>query len=472
MTWWVLTDLSWDAFANSASVACTTNLQDYLLMHWQLYPPRRTPRYRRIRGQRVLCGYFYTWDTPHITEQNEIGQTFDHTFTLPDLPDGYTVYAYVLAPGNPWGYECQGPLFWFSAGPGPPPPIPKPATQYIPLINNLLRCGTRLTYWANDAWYVLIPTTTALTVWKDTCSGYVRQDAAHEPTPTRTKFTDADGRISLDQATLHTLVYDQGAFLGPHTVTYTPFDTTTDTWGAHFPIASPSCRGLTYNSVAITLDPDGYVHAFYIDAYTGIHDAVHQQQTATGWSAPLVAIATPAKIYMHLSASYSTLTERIYITANRNDYLYQINSRTYPPGNWGFPSGPGAYANIPHNSIMAQDADVHAALMDLDILLDHRWGNVLPWVEHDINGSPFSRANIISGPGSNPHLAVLYINHLNDVAQIHQPPGGPWSGPTTIETTNTGLLVANLNRPDVISAIWQHAADMLAVKSWYAPWHT
>ncbi|GAH66701.1 unnamed protein product, partial [marine sediment metagenome] len=110
MTWWVL--LSSKAFPQPTSlrVVATTNLFDHLFMAWSYYRPSRTPIYRTIRGLRVHCGYKYVWDTPFITEQNESGDTFLHTFDSSDLTPATTIWYYLFAPEGPYGSQIQGPL--------------------------------------------------------------------------------------------------------------------------------------------------------------------------------------------------------------------------------------------------------------------------------------------------------------------------------------------------------------------------
>jgi len=110
MTWWVLTYLDNHRAQTSLFTWAATNQQDHLFMKWSRYKPSRSPIYRNVRGARVHCGYNYIWDTPNLTEQNESGNTFHHTFRLADLPPSHHVWYYLFAFPGPYALEIQGPL--------------------------------------------------------------------------------------------------------------------------------------------------------------------------------------------------------------------------------------------------------------------------------------------------------------------------------------------------------------------------
>lgn len=110
MTWWVLTYSKTWPMPTSLRVRVKTNILDRLYMAWSYVKPSRTPIWRVIRGKRVHCGYRYIWDTPTIQEQNEEGETAEHTFDLEGLTPGSTIWYYQFAPDGPYDLEIQGPF--------------------------------------------------------------------------------------------------------------------------------------------------------------------------------------------------------------------------------------------------------------------------------------------------------------------------------------------------------------------------
>lgn len=110
MTWWTLTWLKSYIKPTSLRVACTTNYADHLFLAWSNHRPKRSAILRTIRGRLVRCGYIYYWDTPHIIEQSQHGDTIRHDFQFPTLWPGSLVCYYIFAPGGPYGLQIQGPL--------------------------------------------------------------------------------------------------------------------------------------------------------------------------------------------------------------------------------------------------------------------------------------------------------------------------------------------------------------------------
>lgn len=116
MAWWILTFLQNIPGFDSLAVLAHTNFANHLFMSWAYYKPSRSPVYRTVRGATVLCGYKYTWDTPNISEQLQSGNTFTHSFSLPDLQPASTIWYYLWAPTGPYGAEIQGPLIHVTLG--------------------------------------------------------------------------------------------------------------------------------------------------------------------------------------------------------------------------------------------------------------------------------------------------------------------------------------------------------------------
>jgi len=110
MTWWVLTLLSNTRAWTSLFTEAHTNRADHLFMAWAKYKPSRKPVYRTVRGKIIWCGYQYVWNTPNLTEQNEPGDTIEHTFGLIPLDPVDHVWYYLFSIAGAYDQPCQGPL--------------------------------------------------------------------------------------------------------------------------------------------------------------------------------------------------------------------------------------------------------------------------------------------------------------------------------------------------------------------------
>lgn len=110
--WWILTQASIDSLFWALLVHASTNIYTHLMMKWSTTKPTRVPVWRVIRGIRTLCGYYWLWHNPQIVEQNEAGDTIEHTFNIPALNPADTAWFYVYTEEGPWLKECQGPLMW------------------------------------------------------------------------------------------------------------------------------------------------------------------------------------------------------------------------------------------------------------------------------------------------------------------------------------------------------------------------
>jgi len=124
MTWWTLTFLENTRAWTSLFTQAQTNLADHLFMAWSTVKPARTRIYRTVRGKTIWCGYKYIWNTPNIVEQNQSGDTLEHTFGLISLQPTHHVWYYLFAIAGPYGQPCQGPLIHV-----PPPELPMPSAR-------------------------------------------------------------------------------------------------------------------------------------------------------------------------------------------------------------------------------------------------------------------------------------------------------------------------------------------------------
>jgi len=110
MVWWILTYLDNYRPPHLLHVLAQTNLQAHLFMKWSTIKPARRPVYKRVRGVNIWCGYQYIWDTPHLVEQTQPGNTFTHLFGSIPLAATDHVWYYLFSIGEAPYKECQGPL--------------------------------------------------------------------------------------------------------------------------------------------------------------------------------------------------------------------------------------------------------------------------------------------------------------------------------------------------------------------------
>ncbi len=124
MIWWILTYLDNYRPPHSLTVLAETNMHAHLFMKWSRFKPSRRPIYKRVRAVNVWCGYEYIWDTPHLVEQAQPGNTFEHLFGPIPLATIDHVWYYLFSIGERPFKECQGPLIHV-----PPPELPMPAAR-------------------------------------------------------------------------------------------------------------------------------------------------------------------------------------------------------------------------------------------------------------------------------------------------------------------------------------------------------
>lgn len=145
MAWWVLTLLYNSRAWTSLFTQAETNLADHLFMAWATWQPARTPIYRTVRGTTIWCGYKYIWDTPHIVEQNESGDTHTHTFAVAPLHPTDHVWYYLFAIAGPYGQPCQSALIHIE-----PPEIPMPSARIFHSVDQTIP-ATTFTYLTFDS---------------------------------------------------------------------------------------------------------------------------------------------------------------------------------------------------------------------------------------------------------------------------------------------------------------------------------
>lgn len=110
MTWWTLANLVNSRHASHLNVHCHTNTADHLFMSWHTFKPARSAIIKLIRGVLKHCGYEYIWDTPHVEEQQQSGDTIAHSFRIDRIHASQHLWYYLHAPGGPYGRQIQGPL--------------------------------------------------------------------------------------------------------------------------------------------------------------------------------------------------------------------------------------------------------------------------------------------------------------------------------------------------------------------------
>lgn len=111
MSWWTLTYNDWTRSLHHLFVVTRTNHPAHLIMAWSRHAPARQPIYRSVRGTRVFCGWKYIWNTPSLTEQNEPGATFYHTFGPISLASTDHVWYLLSSTRTLYERYCQSALF-------------------------------------------------------------------------------------------------------------------------------------------------------------------------------------------------------------------------------------------------------------------------------------------------------------------------------------------------------------------------
>lgn len=473
MTFWVITFHNHYPSPTGLIVNCATSHEDYLFMAWAYWEPARTPIYRRLRGQRYLCGYKYTWDTPTIVEQYQHWPGIQHTWYLTDLQPGSTIWYYLFSQYGPYGGECQGPLMWVTLPVGPPPPSPIPEPVYFTIANDIIRCGNRYTFWANGSWYAFVPCSDRLTMWQYQSGVMGRLDQAHEPTPPSGVYQDADARVSSDQGTIHMVTYNYLPSPTAANIHYHTFDVATNTWGSTELITTTPYSGDASREACLALDPNDnpeVVFKFYNSPWTIYY---HYWKLPTGWGGPYYALDPALKMLRGGSFTISPTTGNRYIHAVSTTAQTFWNHYNVEDPNWGIDIQYSTAINLPHHTIQTSDLDTHIAAIASNYRVKHHEENPPFTSQVDLTLATSKHANVIS-QGLNPeNVAIVYLDLNNDIAQIARPTDGSWSAETVIVTENASLLTAHSAPPDVISALWRSGGlEPLGFFSWYAPWHS
>jgi len=110
--WWTLIDASVDSLYAAILIHAITNTITHVSIIWSFIKPTRVPIWRIKRGLRIQCGFTYEWTDPTVVEQNEDGNTLNHSFDVPGLIPSDTVWFYVFNLYGDPARECQGPLMY------------------------------------------------------------------------------------------------------------------------------------------------------------------------------------------------------------------------------------------------------------------------------------------------------------------------------------------------------------------------
>lgn len=469
--WWVLRSLLITPATYACEVACVTSDADHVYVAYAPWRPARHPIYRTFRGRTHLCGYQYIWDTPTIAEQTEPGDTLQHTINLAPLTPETTYWAYVFAPDGPYGLEIQGPLFSFTTEAVPPGPQPIPDPIYFNCPGFLHRCGNHYTWYASGTWYAMVPTPTALTIWKLVAGAMVRQDQPNEPTPPLGTISDADSRIQADGALIHCTYYCAVAAPGPHLLRYATFDTTTDTWALDEQICTPT-RGFNASGhTSLSLDAAQVPHVIYTEGVPAFWDVNYSNRIGGAWNPPEIAIAHPFRFLSFYSADHAPATNSFHALSLGNFGWHYINVRT-APGVWaGRTNLATAGAIASYHSIATGATLPHFGQTMTTWRMSHHEG-APPYPRQDDLSAAVSRwASMISGPAPAAEIAIIFSDSASQLATLYRPPAQPWDPEVQLPPTQVSTLAATYNHPDVCSALWQSLGPFdLGFWAFDAPW--
>jgi len=469
--WWVLTDQETVPFATALQVNATTNVADHLFMAWEYYKPARHPIYKTVRGLLVLCGYKWVWDTPQIAEQELDGDTIDHTFNLPDLKPASTIWFYLFAPDGPYGLEIQGPLTSVTlpaAGP-PPQPISPPITWNIP--DRILRCGNRYTFWTNNTWYAMIPTTTAVTMWRLFDSTFVRMDQTHEPGPITGTITDADARLDSVLPLIHVAFYNKSTSPNDHLCRYVIYNVATDTWGAPETAHSEPYHPWSAQHTSIALDRNNVPHVVFPKIDLGFPIIYYANRRGATWSAAEMAIWSHYRVITCPSVWIDPFYDAFTVAAVTNLYLRWLNRRLAGGNFYATMQSLDSAVNLPHHSLMAGVDVPHIAQIAQDWTVEH-WEGIPPRTHQDSLSLPESHfANMISTPKDPGEICIIFADADDQLAYLYRPPADDWQPEVQLPYPVTNDLTANYNHPNIISCLWQEAGFQdTTFYAFYAPW--
>ncbi len=110
MARWTITYLDHTIGATYIFISSNTSKPGHLTVSWSYTRPGREIIYRTVRGKLIRCGYRYIWNTPHLVEQQEEGDTMIHGFLLKNLTPESDIWYYQHEPQPPSEWECQGGL--------------------------------------------------------------------------------------------------------------------------------------------------------------------------------------------------------------------------------------------------------------------------------------------------------------------------------------------------------------------------
>lgn len=407
------------------------------------------------RGTAVLHDVKYVFGAFAEVTQEEAGETYDHHFSIPDLVECTHVYWIFKGFKDMWASCSSTPAFkahvLFAAP--PPGPQPTPIPIEVPVEPSILRPGHRLTFWANDTWYVVMGTAASIRVYKLVAGVFVRQDQGNEPTPGIGSMTDVDCRLDSAATFLHMAMYIRDYDGATDYVTYVLFNPTTDSWGAMETVCTTSNPGALDYDVAISLDSANKPHVAYTDYHTYGLAIYYQNKVGVSWSAREEALKRNFRNFQGVSVSHDLTNDAFHVIAHDNYGWVRYNRRS-SAGAWDGGGNLGTQGvNLPYHSIMCDQAIPHVGLHMSTNRCCRSYGDYPMADEVDLTLAVSQRFSIVVPPSLTPDVYIIYRRNNNRPARIYKPNGYAWSPEGDLYDEAIIAISANLNNSTVISTV-------------------
>lgn len=473
-TRWSLIDYQHSWVGNTKHLVLTTDRSCHLWMRITRRYPYKRSRWVVFRGVALPHSDAINFVIRSAIEQEEAGDTLVHTFDFPgwEVCDQYYWYfsgfiADISSDSNTCIFTQH---YTGELEPEPPVPTADPICWNIPA--RLLRCGNRYTFWANNTWYALVPTTTSLTMWKLVVDTFMQMDPGNEPYPDHGVIVDADARKGTLWDRIFIAYVSKVPNPGPNELYHVIYSTTLDQWLVHERVCDPIYSFFAQLHVSLALDADLVPHIAYTN-YAPMFPEVHYRNKIGGvWSAPELAIKVANKIIAYQSCWIDPENDAFHVTAVANTNEHWYNRRVPAPPAWDGNTQMGTNVNLGYQSIMAGNEIPHVAGISTTWKADHYEDQPPVTNQQDLTAVTSTCANMIDPKDQGGALAIVFRNLAAFIGQVYRPPLMPWLPETSPGGADVQVLTANYNVPDVISCLYQQSgAQATCFFAYWAPWH-
>ena len=269
-------------------IAINTQAPAYLSVLASAQAPSVIVRNKLERGAYQECGFWYEWQGEACTPQLEVGATYLHTFYISPGSPPVGLYFFFTDSCLNLDATWTSPMFYTGDWVGPPPPIPFAGGEQILQSAALVTVGSHYVWWANGAWYAVIPSFPKISVYKRYAGLWVIKDETGEPTPGADTFRGCASFLSSNGSTIHIIYHIKRGNGVSRPVYYAAFDTLTDTWGTFELIDQTSWLGPQQFVVAICNLASGIPAVVYMSPLTANARFVYSHRLPAGWISPEV----------------------------------------------------------------------------------------------------------------------------------------------------------------------------------------